>query len=99
MLLHRRILDTPVGPMMALASDTALVALEFSTGDRHERLDARLARWLPGYTVQDAPNRLLDGASAWLDDYFAGRSADSSAMPIVMHGTDFERDCRRPPPA
>jgi O-6-methylguanine DNA methyltransferase len=95
MLLHRRFFETPVGPMMSLASATALVALEFSSGDRHERLDARLARWLPGYTVQDGSNGILDAASTWLDGYFAGRHADSAALPLVMHGTDFERSVWR----
>jgi O-6-methylguanine DNA methyltransferase len=91
MMLVRRSLDTPVGPMMALATDTELVALEFGKEDRHHRLDARLARWLPGHTARDGINPVLETTAAWLDAYFAGRAADSRAVPLAMHGTEFER--------
>jgi O-6-methylguanine DNA methyltransferase len=90
-VLCRTTLDTPVGPMMALASDAALVALEFGKADRHHRLDARLARWLPSHVVKDGSNGVLDATAAWLDAYFAGNAADARALPLTMHGTDFER--------
>jgi O-6-methylguanine DNA methyltransferase len=89
--LIRRTFDTPVGPMTALASDHALVALEFGAADRQHRLDARLARWLPAHVIEDSSSRVLDVAAAWLDAYFEGRSADSRALPMAMHGTGFER--------
>jgi O-6-methylguanine DNA methyltransferase len=90
-ILRRRIFDTPVGPMMALASDTALVALEFGKADRHDRLDARRARWFPPHTIEDGSNTMLETTGAWLDTYFLGVSADARAVPIAMHGTSFER--------
>jgi O-6-methylguanine DNA methyltransferase len=83
--------DTPIGPMLGLASEVALVALEFSKVERHDRLEARLARWVQPYTVDDGSNPPLDAAAAWLDDYFAGRAADARALPLIMHGTEFER--------
>ena len=89
--LRRRVFETPVGRMLALASDAALVALEFSKADRHDRLDARLARWLPGHAIEDGSNATLDATGAWLDDYFSGRGANPRALPLVMHGTAFER--------
>jgi O-6-methylguanine DNA methyltransferase len=91
MLLKRRVLDTPVGPMLVLASETALTALEFSKGDRHERLEARLARWFPPHVIDDGSNAAIDATARWLDAYFAGRSADSHALPVAMHGTEFEQ--------
>ena len=90
-MLRRRTLASPVGPMMALASESALIALEFSTADRHHRLNARLARWLPGYSIEDGSNDPLEAAEAWLDDYFAGRGADARRVTLAMHGTGFER--------
>jgi methylated-DNA-[protein]-cysteine S-methyltransferase len=77
--------------MMALASDDALVALEFGRADRHHRLEARMARWFPPHTIEEGPNTPLDATTAWLDAYFAGASADASALPIAMYGTAFER--------
>jgi O-6-methylguanine DNA methyltransferase len=77
--------------MLALASDVALVVLEFGKEDRHHRLDARRARWFPPHTVEDGSNAVLDATAAWLDAYFAGDAADSSVVPLAMHGTEFER--------
>jgi O-6-methylguanine DNA methyltransferase len=91
MVLRRQIFETPVGPMLSLASDTALAALEFSKPARHERLDARLERWFPSHVIEDGASAVLDKTGWWLDEYFAGRLADSSLVPIAMHGTNFER--------
>jgi O-6-methylguanine DNA methyltransferase len=90
-IVHRRIFDTPVGPMLALASDAALVALEFGKADRHHRLDARRARWFPPHTIEDGSNAVLDMTAAWLEAYFVGVSDDPNAVPLAMHGTEFER--------
>ena len=91
MILRRRAFQTPVGRMLALASDDALVALEFVKEDRRHRLDARLARWLPPHRIEDGSAPVLDAAGRWLDAYFAGAAADSRALPLAMHGTGFER--------
>jgi O-6-methylguanine DNA methyltransferase len=90
-VFSRCVFETPVGPMMALASNGGLAALEFVHPDRARRLDARLQRRLPAHRIEDTPNETLDLAAAWLDDYFAGRSADARALPLAMHGTEFER--------
>ena len=87
----RCVFETPIGPMMALASDAALAALEFVRPDRRRRLDARLARRFPPHRIEDAPNAVLEQTRTWLDDYFAGRHADARTLPLAMHGTEFER--------
>jgi O-6-methylguanine DNA methyltransferase len=87
----RRMFDTPVGQMLALATESRLAALEFGTAGRHLRLDARLGRWLPGHAIEDGTNTVLDLAASWLDAYFAGRGADARGLPLLMCGTDFER--------
>jgi AraC family transcriptional regulator of adaptative response/methylated-DNA-[protein]-cysteine methyltransferase len=83
--------DTPIGRMLGLASDTALIALEFSKLERHERLEARLRRWLQPHAIEDGSNARLDSTAAWLDDYFACATADPRVLPLMMHGTEFER--------
>jgi len=35
---------------------------------------------------------VLDVTAAWLAEYFAGRDADPRSVPLIMHGTDFERN-------
>ena len=90
-VFYRRNIETPIGPMFALASDQALAALEFAEPGRHERLDARVARWFPPHTIEDRSNPVIERTAAWLDDYFGGRAADSRTLPLAMHGTAFER--------
>jgi O-6-methylguanine DNA methyltransferase len=78
--------------MLALASETALVALEFGKADRHDRLHARLTRWLPGHVIADGSTPVLHETAAWLDAYFAGQRAHPAHVPLAMYGTAFERD-------
>jgi len=50
---------TPLGPMYALASDTALCVLEFDGCGRHERLERRLKRWFPPHSIQDGDSPVI----------------------------------------
>jgi O-6-methylguanine DNA methyltransferase len=77
--------------MLALASDTALVALEFVDPKRATRLDARLRRWCEPFRVDDGSNGVIEQVRAWLDAYFAGSSADISGVPLDARGGAFER--------
>jgi O-6-methylguanine DNA methyltransferase len=90
MKLHRTLIDTPVGPMRALASDEALCALEFFAKGRMARLDARLARWFGDAQIQDGTNSVIRTASAWLERYFAGDNADIATLTLDMRGAPFE---------
>jgi methylated-DNA-[protein]-cysteine S-methyltransferase len=91
MQLVRATLPTPVGPMLALASNDALCALEFGSDTRMSRLDARLTRFLPARTVDDGINGVIEQTRSWLEAYFAGVSADTDALPLVALGTRFEQ--------
>ncbi|MBS1816773.1 MAG: methylated-DNA--[protein]-cysteine S-methyltransferase [Acidobacteria bacterium] len=91
MRLVRAMLSTPVGPMLALASDEALCALEFRADARLTRLDARLLRFHAQPAVEDGSNGVIDRTREWLDAYFAGRRADADALPLGALGTRFEQ--------
>ena len=100
MTLARATIETPLGPMLALASDAGLCALEFtrcltpSSGVRHHRLrrlEARLRRHFPPHEIVDREPPVLRDTRRWLKAYFAGTSADATALPLDMHGADFER--------
>jgi len=91
MILFRTTIETPVGPMLALATDQALFALEFSGNGRLSRLDARLARWFPPHEFSDTANPLIDRVRNWLVDYFAGERSDAQTLPLDMRGAPFER--------
>jgi len=91
MRLYRSTVDTPVGPMLALASEAALCALEFYPPDRLPRLEARLGRWFAPYQVEDRTNGVIDRARNWLRLYFAGTSADIDQLALDLRGASFER--------
>jgi methylated-DNA-[protein]-cysteine S-methyltransferase len=89
--LCRFTLDTPIGPMLALASEAALCALEFSSPDRLSRLEARLDRWFAPYRIEDRTNGAIDRAREWLRLYFGGASADAGELALDLRGRSFER--------
>jgi len=89
--LHRATIVTPLGEMSALASDSALCALEFRSSGREDRLEARLRRWYPAHSIEDGESPLIARTRAWLTRYFDGAGADLAGLPIAMHGSAFER--------
>lgn len=89
MRLMRAVIDTPIGKMLILGSDEALCALEFSSGNRLPRLEARLDRWFAPYTIEDGSTAVIDRTRRWLSDYFAGASR-LDPLPLDMRGAGFE---------
>lgn len=92
MILSRATIETPLGPMLALASDQGLCALEF-TGPKKRlpRLEARLRNHFPPHEIADGKPRIIARTRKWLQKYFAGRNADVGDLPLDMHGAPFER--------
>jgi O-6-methylguanine DNA methyltransferase len=77
--------------MLAVASNEALCALEFTSPERVSRLDTRLGRFFAANEVEDGVNPVIEQTRAWLDAYFAGRSADPNTLPLGARGTPFEQ--------
>jgi O-6-methylguanine DNA methyltransferase len=88
--LARATIETPLGPMLALASDTGLCALEFTGPKRLTRLDARLRNHFPPHEIVDDDAPAIASARSWLASYFEGASADVE-VPLDLHGADFEQ--------
>jgi O-6-methylguanine DNA methyltransferase len=96
LVLHRAEIDTPVGPMLAVASSEALMVLEFGNRERFTRLEARLARWFPPHEITENlknvdVSRVIDRVREWLEGYFSGTDADASGLPLDMRGAPFEQ--------
>jgi O-6-methylguanine DNA methyltransferase len=92
--LHRAEIDTPIGPMLAIASDEALSVLEFGNRERFARLEARLARWFPPHAIDENVENVspvIDRVREWLEGYFSGTDADASGLPLDMRGAPFEQ--------
>jgi AraC family transcriptional regulator of adaptative response/methylated-DNA-[protein]-cysteine methyltransferase len=82
-------LTTPLGPMVAAATDSALCLLEFVDRRGLERELAQLGRELGGPVI---PGRspLLDQTTRELEEYFAGRRTQFE-IPLRTGGSDFQR--------
>jgi O-6-methylguanine DNA methyltransferase len=98
MQLFRTVLPTPLGDMLALASDEGLCALEFTTvqgpnrgQERLSRLNARLQRWFPPHDIVDRETATIARTRGWLTAYFDGTSADIGDLPLDMRGAPFEQ--------
>ena len=104
--LSRATVTTPLGEMLALASDEGLCALEF-TGpapggrgprmrrSRLPRLEARMKRHFPPHEIVDRRSPVITRTRAWLAAYFRGTQSDVGDLPIAMHGAPFEKNVWR----
>ncbi len=86
--LYARWIETPLGPMLALADDHGLVLLEFVDRRGLERELETLQRKLKR-TILPGPHRYLDQIDADLQAYFAGRSFEFRT-PIAVGGSPFQ---------
>jgi len=81
-------LDTPLGPMLALANDDGLALLEFV--DRR-MLETQLQRVRRRFRCAILPGRHahLDAIAHELTQYFAG-DLQRFSVPLALHGTEFQ---------
>ncbi len=98
MQLFRSVISTPLGDMLALASDEGLCALEFTTvqgpnrgQERLSRLHVRLQRWFPPHDIVDSETPAIARTRAWLAAYFDGTGAGIGGLPLDMRGAPFEK--------
>ena len=84
--LHR--LETPLGPMLAGATDLGLVLLEFIDRPMLPTQLERVQKRFPGVFVP-TPNSLIDMLSGELKNYFQGTLTEFS-VPLDIRGTEFQ---------
>ena len=96
MTLWRAPVETPLGTMMAVASEAGLCALEFTRTfadgrelSRLARLSARLRRHFLDHVVEDGDAPAIAGTRVWLASYFAGVQP-ASLVPLDLRGAEFE---------
>jgi methylated-DNA-[protein]-cysteine S-methyltransferase len=78
----QRLIDSPLGPITLIASDTAVLGVYFA---EHKRRPAT------GDLPQPANHPALDAAEAAFAEYFAG-TANGVELPPVTTGTAFQRE-------
>src|SRR3989442_13051998 len=81
--INRTEIETPLGPMVALASDDGLCALEFADPDKRlPRLEARLRRGVPPHAIGAAGTRTFSHPRTWLLRGFGGRAGEGGGHPL-----------------
>jgi O-6-methylguanine DNA methyltransferase len=82
-------IDTPVGPLLAGATNSALVLLEFSERNiLQQQLDSVRRRFEA--SLRPGTNVWLDALRAQLKDYFSGRRR-TFELPLEYPGTAFQQ--------
>jgi methylated-DNA-[protein]-cysteine S-methyltransferase len=75
-------IDTPIGPVTALATRQGVAGLWFDAQKHHPGdLDAPV----------DARHPHIVAIERWLDAYWAGSDPSPSGVPLDLHGTPFQR--------
>lgn len=88
-ILHARWINTPLGPMIALADEAGLRLLEFIDRRALERQLRRIRSSLRAAIVPGDHPHLHDAAS-WLASYFAGRHP-AAAPRLAPRGSEFQQ--------
>ena len=81
-LVAQATIDSPIGPLTALATNKGLAGLWFDAQKHHPGdLDAPV----------DANNLHIVAVQRWLDAYWAGRDPSPLDVTLDLHGTPFQR--------
>lgn len=75
-------IDSPIGPLLALATERGLAGLWFDGQKYH-----------PGEfeAPVDARHRHIVAVRHWLEAYWSGRNPPPAEVPLDLHGTPFQR--------
>jgi methylated-DNA-[protein]-cysteine S-methyltransferase len=81
-LAAQAMLDSPIGPLTALATSKGLAGLWFDAQKHHPGdLDAPI----------DPSHPHIVAMQRWLDAYWAGRDPSPDSVTLDLHGTPFQR--------
>ena len=80
--------ESPVGPLIAAASDEALCLLEFSDAAAVAQRIDDLRRRYAG-SVREGSNAILDALWSQLEQYFRGKR-HAFTLPLAYHGSGFQ---------
>ena len=81
-------IDTPLGPMIAIADDTALRMLEFP---ERKNLAAQLKKLHTSTPLSFGRTKVTDQTQSELADYFAGNRSQFTVPLATSYGTAFQR--------
>lgn len=91
MILAARTVDTPIGSIVIIANERAVLGVEFeSARDRRAALARHLERYLGPYALREHEDPA--GAATRLARYFRGHREALDDQGVEIHGTEFQ--CR-----
>jgi AraC family transcriptional regulator of adaptative response/methylated-DNA-[protein]-cysteine methyltransferase len=91
--LHFTRITTPLGPMLAAATDRGLALLEFVDRRMLETQLKRMSHAL-GAAIVPGPNAILEQTERELNEYFEG-ARQQFDVPLVLAGTEFQENVWR----
>ncbi len=83
------LVPSPLGPLLAAATERGLCMLEFADRKKLPNQAADLTRWY-GQPVIPGPHRFIEDARRELEEYFAG-TRKSFEVPLDFRGTEFQQ--------
>jgi methylated-DNA-[protein]-cysteine S-methyltransferase len=90
-MVLKTFLPTPLGPMLAVATDAGLCGLEFDLPERATRLWTRLRRWGVDADAVEGQAHVFDETREWLEAYFTSAADAPLEVSLDLRGTEFER--------
>lgn len=87
--LKAALLDTPLGPMLAIVNDRAVIRLEFADRRGLEASYALMKKRF-GAAVVPGANGVTKQLRTQLAEYFAGKRRNFS-VPVELNGTEFQK--------
>ncbi len=83
-------METPIGPITILASETALLYIEFGTrAERESYLKGWAKKYFPAPIFQHKGEPVME-VKRQLSEYFEGKR-NSFTIPFQFYGTDFQK--------
>jgi len=87
--IQATLLPSPLGPLLAAATDRGLCMLEFADRQKLPQQSAALTRWYD-QPVIPGTHRFIEQARQELQEYFAGRRTRFD-VPLDVRGTEFQQ--------
>ncbi len=85
--LSQTLLSTPLGKVVAMASERGLCLLTFQ--ENKSFIQKRLTDHYPLHRFGRAHQRVIENTKAWLADYFAKKFTQLEPPPFDLQGTGF----------
>ena len=89
-MIFTKILTTPIGEMIAMATENGLCALEHCQALRQDLWKKRRQNYFPNCEDSNYSNQYIDAAELWIDAFFDKKWQMMPTVKLDMRGSAFE---------